>query len=131
MNARERVLTAMNRKGKPDRVPLEISWGAFTPELMEVYRRETGSALDPSEELDFDTRKVGINPTRKNTDFQKYFTEKLPDNVVMDEWGIGGVPGSLKHFLHYQYIPWLPVKLRMKFLPMTGPMLTRIIVLTE
>jgi uroporphyrinogen decarboxylase len=105
MNSRERVLTAMRRQGKPDRTPFEISWGAFTPELMDVYRNETKSKLEPDEYFDFDTRSININPTRKNTDFQKYFSEKLPDNLVIDEWGIGGKPGSQKHFLEYKYHP--------------------------
>ena len=39
MDSRTRVLQAMRRHGRPDRPPFEISWGAFTPSLMEVYRR--------------------------------------------------------------------------------------------
>jgi uroporphyrinogen decarboxylase len=105
MNSRERVLKAMSRQGKPDRTPFEISWGAFTPELMDEYRRQTGSKLEPDEYFDFDTRSVNLNPTRKKTDFQKYFPAKLPDNIVIDEWGIGGTPGSEKHFLDYKYHP--------------------------
>jgi uroporphyrinogen decarboxylase len=105
MNSRERVLTAMKRQGKPDRTPFEISWGAFTPELMDVYKNETKSNLEPDEYFDFDTRSVNLNPTIKKIDFQKYFSEKLPDNLVIDEWGIGGKPGSQKHFLEYKYHP--------------------------
>lgn len=105
MNSRERVLIAMRRQGKPDRTPMEISFGAFTPELMDRYKQETGSNLEPFEFFDFDTRPVFLNPTRKKTDFQKYFSSKLPDNIVMEEWGFGGIPGSLKHFLEYKYHP--------------------------
>ena len=105
MNPRERVLCAMSRQGKPDRAPFEISWGAFTPNLMQVYREKTGSNLEPEEYFDFDTRSLNINPTRKKTDFQKYFPEKLPAAIVMDEWGIGATPGSLMHFLEYKYHP--------------------------
>lgn len=105
MNSRERVLTALRRQGKPDRTPFEISWGAFTPDLMDVYKKETKSSLEPDEYFDFDTRSVNLNPTTKKTDFQKYFSQKFPDNLVIDEWGIGGKPGSQKHFLEYKYHP--------------------------
>ena len=84
---------------------MEISFGVFTPELMQRYKRETRSNLEPFEYFDFDTRPVFLNPTRKKVDFQKYFPNKLPDNIVMDEWGFGGKPGSLKHFLEYKYHP--------------------------
>ena len=53
----------MRRVGKPDRVPFEISWGAFTPGLMEVYKQRTGSTLDPAEYFDFDVRLVNLDPT--------------------------------------------------------------------
>ncbi len=56
MNSLQRVLVAMSRKGKPDRVPFEISWGAFTPSLMEVYRQKTGVSVGPDEYFD-----VGID----------------------------------------------------------------------
>jgi uroporphyrinogen decarboxylase len=95
----------MSRKGKPDRVPFEISWGAFTPSLMEVYRQKTGATVDPDEYFDFDTRSVDLNPTRKTVDFSRYFAGPLPSNVGFDEWGCGSVPGSLAHFVEYKYHP--------------------------
>lgn len=105
MTPRERVLQAMRRTGKPDRVPFEISWGAFTPALMNVYKRETGAEIEPDEYFDFDTRSVNLNPTRKQTDFSKYFKCELPRNIIFDEWGVGAVPGSKEHFLEYKYHP--------------------------
>jgi len=105
MTPRERVLTAMRRSGRPDRVPFEISWGAFTPGLMEVYRQRTGSTLDPSEYFDFDTRLVNLDPTRKKTDFSRWFKQALLPNVVWDEWGYGALRGSMEHFLEYRYHP--------------------------
>jgi uroporphyrinogen decarboxylase len=105
MTSRERVLFALGRQGKPDKTPMEISFGVFTPELMERYRKETASSLEPFEYFDFDTRPVFINQTTRKTDFQKYFPDKLPGNIVMDEWGSGGTPGSVKHFLEYKYHP--------------------------
>jgi uroporphyrinogen decarboxylase len=95
----------MRRTAKPDRLPFEISWGAFTPGLMKVYQERTGSQLDPAEYFDFDTRSVNLNPTSKSMDFTEWFDEKLPSNVVWDEWGYGSVPGSLEHFLEYRYHP--------------------------
>ncbi len=105
MNSFQRVLAAMSRKGKPDRAPFEISWGAFTPSLMEVYRRKTGSAIAPDEYFDFDTRSVDLNPSRQTTDFRRFFSERLPSNVSFDEWGCGSVPGSLAHFVEFKFNP--------------------------
>ncbi len=105
MNSLERVLAALGRKGKPDRLPFEISWGAFTPSLMEVYRRETGADVDPDEYFDFDTRSVDLNPTRRPADFARFFAEPLPSNVSFDEWGCGSVPGSIEHFVEYKFHP--------------------------
>jgi uroporphyrinogen decarboxylase len=105
MTPRDRVLTSMRRTGKPDRVPFEISWGAFTPGLMEVYRQRTGSTLDPAEYFDFDTRLVNLDPTRKRTDFSPWFKQAPPPSTVWDEWGYGALRGSIEHFLEYRYHP--------------------------
>ena len=105
MTPRERVLTAMRRTGTPDRVPFEISWGAFTPGLMDVYRQRTGSTLDPAEYFDFDTRLVNLDPTRKKTDFAPWFSEPPLPDAVWDEWGYGALRGSMEHFLEYRYHP--------------------------
>lgn len=92
MNSRERVLTAMRREVVPDRVPFEISWGAFTPLLMEMYRKETGSELEPDEYFDFDTRYVRPLPSDKTTDFTKYYQgTELDKDVTFDDWGVGAV----------------------------------------
>jgi len=95
----------MRRSGLPDRVPFEISWGAFTPSLMEIYRNQTHSPLDPEDYFDFDTRFVTINPTSKRTDFIKWFDAKPSEDASWDEWGIGMVRGSLEHFVHHKYHP--------------------------
>ncbi|MBF8297203.1 MAG: Uroporphyrinogen deCOase protein [Bacteroidetes bacterium] len=95
----------MRRTGKPDRVPFEISWGAFTPSLMEVYKQRTGSTLDPAEYFDFDTRLVNLDATRTKTDFTRWFSEPPLPNAVWDEWGYGALRGSMEHFLEYRYHP--------------------------
>ena len=105
MTHRERVLMALKRNGTPDRPPFEISWGAFTPALMKVYKEKTGALVEPDEYFDFDTRSVNINPTRKKTDFKKYFSGELPKNIIFDEWGIGMIPGSKEHFVEFKYHP--------------------------
>jgi uroporphyrinogen decarboxylase len=105
MNSHDRVLKAMRREGRPDRPPYEISWGAFTPSLMQVYRKETGSAEPPEEYFDFDTRSVDLNSTRKATDFRGYFAAPVPANALFDEWGCGSVPGSFEHFVEYSLHP--------------------------
>ena len=105
MNSRERVLAAMRRQGPIDRFPFEISWGAFTPALMDVYRARTGATIPPDEYFDFDTRSVNLHPTRRQTDFSLYFREKPPEGVIFDEWGVGRVRGGLQHFVEYKYQP--------------------------
>lgn len=105
MKPRERVLMAMRREGIPDRMPFEISWGAFTPKVMEVYRKRTESSLPPEEYFDFDVRMVTVAPSRKKPDHGRYFKSPLPENVVFDEFGAGGVPGSQDHFLEFKYHP--------------------------
>ena len=104
MNSRERVLTALKRSGVPDRTPFEISWGAFTPRLMKIYRERTGSDLSPEEYFDFDTRFVLPSPTKMETDFSQYFKDPLPDNISFDEWGIGSVPTQYE-IPHFNFHP--------------------------
>lgn len=103
MNARERVLNALKRKGSLDRLPFEISWGSFTPLLMKTYREKTGSALPPEEYFDYDTRFVLPDPTRLKTDFSVFF-DRLDERVHFDEWGVGSVP-TLYEMPDYKYHP--------------------------
>jgi len=103
MNARERVLMVAKRQGVPDRIPFEISWGAFTPLLMKTYRARTGSDLPPEEYFDFDTRFVLPGPTRLRRDFSVFF-EKLAGEVTFDEWGVGSLP-TLYEMPDYKYHP--------------------------
>jgi hypothetical protein len=95
MNSRDRVRTTLKRQGVPDRIPFEISWGAFTPLLMKTFREKTGSTLSPEEYFDFDTRFVLPSPTRRTIDFSKYFTT-LEADVSFSEWGVGSVPTRIK-----------------------------------
>ncbi len=104
MTARERVLTALKRTGRPDKTPFEISWGAFTPLLMKLYHERTGSDLPPEEYFDFDTRYVFPSPSKQKTDFTRFFKQNsLDKTVVFNEWGIGSVPAfyELSDFKHH------------------------------
>jgi uroporphyrinogen decarboxylase len=94
MTSRERVVTAMNRE-IPDRVPRDISWG-LAPAVFERFKRETGTE-DFLSWFKVDTRHVGQGPTRKVTDFGRYFGP----GVTWGEWGIGmeSTPDS-QHFTH-------------------------------
>ncbi len=93
MNSRERVLTALKRTGKPDRTPFEISWGSFSPILMRTFREKTGSDLSPEEYFDYDTRFVLPGPTKKETDFTKFYrVDHIPEDISIDEWGVGYIP---------------------------------------
>ena len=105
MTPRMRVLCAMKREGKPDRVPFEISWGAFTPRLMRIYHEKTGSPLAPDDYFDFDTRYVRPDPGNKIIARGKYFPGGIPDSdVSFDEWGIGTVPTEYE-IPDYKYHP--------------------------
>jgi len=101
----DRVLTTLRRNGRVDRFPFEISWGAFTPGLMDVYRRETGSDLPPDEYFDFDTRSVNLNPSRRRGDSVGRGCEDAIPGTVFDEWGVGMVPGPTEHFVEFRYHP--------------------------
>jgi uroporphyrinogen decarboxylase len=102
MEHRERVLKALRREGKPDKVPFEISWGAFTPRLMKVFREETGSEISPDEYFDFDTRFVLPDPSTKKTDFSVFYEEKLDQETTFNEWGYGMVPTPYE-IPHFKY----------------------------
>ncbi|NPV80669.1 MAG: hypothetical protein HPY52_10400 [Firmicutes bacterium] len=112
MSPRERVLAALGRR-KPDKVPREISYGAFTPALMEVFREKTG-ADDPAEYFDFEVRPVAFRPTR--------VTRQVPPEVAglsgggkgegegegevtIDEWGVAFRKGSSYHFVRLIHHP--------------------------
>lgn len=96
MTPRERVLTALARE-EPDKVPRELSYGAFTPALMKVFVEKTGS-IDPTEYFNFEVRPVNLKPTRKAYDFSRYLSD-LPDKVYISEWGVASFTGSLYHFM--------------------------------
>lgn len=104
MTSRERVFRALITKEKPDRVPFEISWGAFTPRLMKTYFEKTGSDLIPDEYFDFDTRFVIPDATKLKRDFTQYFNAPIEQNANFDEWGIGSVPTRFE-IPDYKYHP--------------------------
>ncbi len=104
MTPRERVFHSLIKKQKPDRVPFEISWGAFTPRLMKTYYEKTGSDLIPDEYFDFDTRFVVPGATKLHTDFSKYFNVSIDLDATFDEWGIGAVPTRYE-IPDYKYHP--------------------------
>jgi len=95
MTPRQRVLAAMRRQ-PPDRVPRELSWGAFTPALMEVFRQRTG-ADDPTEYFGFEARSVSFRTPTPATDYRRYHAD-LPPDATLDAWGVASVGGSTYHF---------------------------------
>ncbi len=94
LSSRERVLTALARR-KPDRVPFEISFGAFTPALMRIYHDRTGSDQDPAEYFGFDVRPVRFRPSRREG-LEAYHAD-LPPDAEIDEWGVARVHGDFQH----------------------------------
>lgn len=92
MDKKERVYKAMSRTGKPDRIPFEISWGAFTPILYKTFLEKTGTSLTPDEYFDFDTRYIRPLPSNRKYDHSSNYADQVLDGVSFDEWGIGSVP---------------------------------------
>ena len=104
MEPRQRVLDAMKRRRKPDHVPFEISFGAFTPRLMKTYKEKTGSDLPPEEYYNFDTRNVFPDQSIQLTDFTRFFPKKPGNEATFNEWGIGMMP-TIYEIPDYCYHP--------------------------
>jgi len=104
MEPRARVLNTLKRKEKPDRVPFEISFGAFTPRLMKVYKEKTGSASPPEEYYNFDTRNVFPDKSIQETDFAGFFEKEIKSEATFNEWGIGMMP-TIYEIPDYCYHP--------------------------
>ncbi len=107
MNLRQRVLTVFKR-GKPDRIPWEIS---FAPAVLEMVKREVGGRLEDFLQGSGGFRSVSVwkgiwwsasNPPSENEFFKKKFEKYLPRNLPPEtqyfEWGIARIPGSEYHF---------------------------------
>ena len=96
MTSRERVATAV-RRGRPDRVPRDVSWG-MTPGALDTFRSRTGRE-DFEVFFGSDMRLVSPAPTRRAPDHTRYH----PPEVTTDEWGIGHLPGGpgSHHFQRY------------------------------
>ena len=98
MTPRERVLTALRRQ-VPDKVPREISYGAFTPALMRIFQSKTG-ADDPAEYFNFEVRAVKFAPLEEDlrARFARYLPPDLPAGAVVDDWGVARIQGDFLHF---------------------------------
>lgn len=101
MNARERLLTVVNRQ-VPDRIPKDLSWG-LCPALEEEFRRRTGHT-DYCDYFGLDTRLLDFGPTRLNRDFSNYYQGRDQENgFTINEWGVGS-GRSKDESLHFEHI---------------------------
>jgi uroporphyrinogen decarboxylase len=98
MTPRERVLRALKREG-PDKVPRELSFGSFTPELMDVFKEKTGSD-DPEEYFNYEVRRLSFATPEVNEKYASYYKE-LPEGAKINEWGTAKVRGSMYHYEHF------------------------------
>ncbi|MBI4560087.1 MAG: hypothetical protein HY706_21040 [Candidatus Hydrogenedentes bacterium] len=99
MTPRERVITALNRE-RPDRVPFELSFGAFTPALMARFIALTGET-DPAEYWNFPVRSVGYRYDHSDELWRKYaafYPPELPVGATISAFGIVSLPGTYYHF---------------------------------
>ena len=95
MTPRQRVLAALRRQ-EPDRVPRELSWGSFTPALMQVFHERTG-ATDPAEHWNYEVRAVEYrNPPP--TAARREFIQARAPGARVDSFGVGHVGGAYLHF---------------------------------
>ena len=104
MTPRERVLTALNRQ-VPDRVPFELSFGAFAPALLDTFVRKTG-ALDPAEYWNFPVRSVCFRAEPKHVLWRRYasyYPAELPVGANISPFGVVESPGSTEHFVKFTH----------------------------
>jgi len=95
MTSRERVLAAFRRQ-QPDRVPRYI---AFTARK----EREVMQHLGLTDMLAFtriDIWRIGVNPTRQQLDYSRYYTR---EGVEWDGWGRGRIWDAERHYAEYLY----------------------------
>ncbi len=99
MNSRERVVTAMKR-GIPDRVPYDLSWG-FSAPYRELFYKKTGQT-DYMNYFGVDNEFANIINSNHLHDYSNYFGKRVDDPMFsFGEWGIGyqKTPDS-GHFSH-------------------------------
>ena len=87
MNSRERVVTAMKR-GIPDRVPYDLSWG-FSAPYQDLFFRKTGQT-DYMRYFGVDNDFAHCATSKNLNDYSRYFGKRVEDALFSyDEWGIG------------------------------------------
>jgi uroporphyrinogen decarboxylase len=99
MTPRQRVITALNRE-VPDRVPFELSYGSFTPSLMDTFVAQTG-AEDPAEYWDYPVRSVKhrhAQAFRLWRTYARYYPEHLTAGATISSFGVVHLRGSTEHF---------------------------------
>ena len=93
------MLTALNRE-TPDRVPFELSYGSFTPSLMDTYVAKTGDQ-NPEAYWNYPIRSVMFRPTpafRLWRTYAAYYPDELPVGATINQFGVVKVFGSTEHF---------------------------------
>lgn len=96
MIPRERMLRALRRQ-EPDKVPWCIP--ALAPALQKIFHEMENTNLSLMEYYDYEHRNISIKPTKKKTDWSRYYSE-LPPTAQINEWGVAKVPLGDYHFTH-------------------------------
>lgn len=96
MTNRENIIRAL-RRDNPEKVPFE-----FTPSAaIGAKLKELTGTYEYWKYFGIPMRFVGLHPTKKKTDFSKYF-KNLPQNAVPQswsyEWGVMGVEGDAANY---------------------------------
>ncbi|NSW92044.1 MAG: hypothetical protein HPY74_15470 [Firmicutes bacterium] len=92
MNKRENLLRALRREN-PEYVPFGFT---LCESLEREFEKRTGHR-DYMEYYDMPYRYIDILPSKNLIDYSMYF-DSLPNNAVIDEWGVAHIPGTVAHF---------------------------------
>lgn len=92
IDKRTNLLKALRRE-KHSYTPYHLT---LCDSLITEFKKQTGHT-DYEEYFELPLRYVCFSGPVKLNDYSKYY-EKLPTDVVIDEWGVGHIPGSIAHF---------------------------------
>lgn len=94
MTPRENILCALRRQN-PDYVPWAMD---LCDSLVQRLREERG-VTDFYQYYELPYRYIQLQPTHLKGQYDSYYKKgTLPENAVIDEWGVGHVPAGLAHF---------------------------------
>lgn len=92
MDKRQNIINALRRK-QPEYIPYHLT---LCDTLIAGFKKQTGHE-DYEEYFELPVRYVSFAASKHLNDYSKYHDD-LPAGAVIDEWGVGQIPGSIAHF---------------------------------